>query len=279
MELQEYIKLDIKNHKDRELIFEVFIQTLSTLPENNFSHQKILLLKNFSEKFWDALREKRYFDDEKKQFISDPIEKLRKISRQKEVIKTKSFFIRLLSFKQNPKRLNFELEDIFESLLNKSVKLISESKEFNYLHTHLDIGEFYNPRNSNKNKVKKLLKEAIELLKEDDVFKQKHKNKIIAFIEDAINELDNEYTNWTDFLGKLKEVAIILGAVGSMVGGFAAINAKEKVEAAAEVISITSITLNYKIIEETFKINNLRQIEQFNKVLQIEESSDIEEDN
>ncbi len=279
MELQEYIKLDIKNHKDRELIFEAFIQILSNLPENNFSYQKVLLLKNFSEKFWDAIKEKRYYDDEKKKLIFEPIDKLREISRQKELLKTKSFLSRLLFPKHNnPTRIKFELEDIFETLLNDSVKLINGSKEFDYLHTHLDIGEFYNPKNSNKNRVKRLLNEAIELLKEDESFKQRHKTKIISFLEDAINELDNDYTNWTDFLGKLKEVIIVLGAVGSMVGGIAAINAKNKVEEAADVISKTSITLNYKIIEETFNINNVKQIEQFNNVLQIEETTEIKED-
>lgn len=280
MELQEYIKLDIKNHKDRELIFEAFVQTLSNLPDDDFSYQKILLLKNFSEKFWDALREKRYYDEEKKKNIFEPIDKLRQISRQKESLKTKSRLSRFLySMKNNPARLKFELEDIFENLLNESIKLINGSKEFEYLNTHLDIGEFYNPKNSNKNKVKRLLNEAIELLNEDESFKEKHKRKIISFLEGAINELDSDYTNWTDFLGKLKEAIIVLGAVGSMVGGIAAINAKDKIEEATDIISKTSITLNYKIIEETFNINNVKQIEQINNVLQVEESYSVKDDN
>lgn len=71
---------------------------------------------------------------------------------------------------------------------------------------------------------------------------------IIDFIDKALKELDGDRTNWTSFLGKLKEIIIVLGALGSLAGGISVISAREKHEEAEQVVSQTSIIINCKII-------------------------------
>jgi hypothetical protein len=276
MELSEYIKLDITYHTDRELVFENFIKYLSNISETEFRNRDTLKLKSYSSKFLEALNAKRYLGDEKKNSYMEIVDEFNNNLKRRNKSHTKPWIIKILSSNRSLMKLNFQLENNFETVLNEAVSLINESREFDYLHSQLDIGEFYEPKNSNKEKIKQLLFEAIDNLNNDITIKEKSKKKVIEFIKKAIDELDSDYTNWTTFLGRLKETIIVLGAIGSLAGGISVLKAKEKVEEATNVVYQTSITINHKSISQTFNINDAPTLQQFQQVLKLEEDNSLQ---
>jgi len=276
MELSEFIKLDISYHYDRELIFENYIKFLSSISESDFDYKEVLKINSFKERFIQAVSIKRFISDEEKDFYNKVVVELIEILRRRKMILSKSWLLKILSL-NNKTKIGFQIEDSFEKVLYESIKLISKAKEFDHLHDNLDIGDFYNPKNSNKEKIKKLLLEAIDCLHDDTTLKEKCKKVIIDFLKKAIDELDSDYTNWTNFLGKLKEIIIVLGAMGPLVGGISVITAKDKVEEAAQVVYQTSITINHKSINETFNISDTSKLQHFQDVLKLEENSKIKQ--
>ena len=85
-------------------------------------------------------------------------------------------------------------------------------------------------------------------MNEDSILNQSVKDHIIHHLRIALDALKQENTNWTLFFGTIKE-AIIIGAIGSMAGGLAALpslfSVNQKLEQAEQVIQITSINQNY----------------------------------
>ena len=110
----------------------------------------------------------------------------------------------------------------------------------------LDLFDFYLPDISNKQQAHQLIDETIDLIQNDYTLSAAARKKIISYLKDALAELENPRTNWPNYFGKIKEIIIILGAVGSIVGGQCALNeAKSKLEQATEVIEKTCININY----------------------------------
>ena len=128
---------------------------------------------------------------------------------------------------------------------------------------------------SNKRKAVRIIQEAIELIENDPSLSKKSKKKILKYLSDTIQELNNPKTNWTNFFRKSAEVVIVLGALGSLTGGIESGNnllkAQEKVEKAKGEIVKTSINLNYMNVESTFVINKPIEIEN-NEIKLIEQN-------
>ena len=111
--------------------------------------------------------------------------------------------------------------------------------------------DFYNPDISNKEVTIDLLREAIQLIQQDESLNEKAKRKIINKIIEIIKSLENPDTKWTVVLGSIKESIIILGALGSLAGGCVGLaQASEKLKDAEEVVCSSSINNNF-YIEQT----------------------------
>lgn len=78
---------------------------------------------------------------------------------------------------------------------------------------------FYSPDLADKNKIILLIQEALRLIQLDPNFPARPKKQMIDYLNKTINILYSEKTDWHTFMGRLKEAAIVLGAIGSLISG------------------------------------------------------------
>ena len=135
----------------------------------------------------------------------------------------------------------------------------------------LEFDNFYNPDLSNKDSIITLLNQVIELIENDESLVRAAKNKLISKIKKIIEEIQYPDSDWTGVLGAIKEVVIVLGAVGSIVGGATALKmAVEKLHEVEDVIAKTSINQNY-FIENNFENRIIVQPQEIGKIESYEE--------
>jgi|ERR1035437_6130027 hypothetical protein len=111
----------------------------------------------------------------------------------------------------------------------------------------------------------------MELINTEDTITDKAKKQIIDYLERVLKSLDYSYVSWSTILGNIREVILVLGALGSFASGFAIFQAKEKLEETTTVIQKTSINLNYNSINENIIIKNQNILNQINTTLQLAE--------
>lgn len=129
-------------------------------------------------------------------------------------------------------------------------KLVEIYNRFSLSHTaashHLDLYDFYLPDLSDKQSAADMIEEAIRLIDIDDTLSRSARKRVVSHLRRAIDEIEKPKTDWSTVFGRMKEVVIVLGAVGSMVGGHCALaEARDKIEEATRVIERTSINVNY----------------------------------
>jgi hypothetical protein len=271
MTFNEFIDLNPRNTQGSELIFESYLTYLTDLSKQEYPIRDLVLFKSYCDIFLNAIYYKRIISNEVKENYKLIGDKLINNVKQRNKIANKWAILRLLFPKYNQKNLNQIISNSYEELLTKTIELLNMAKEFDSFDDHLELGAFYTPDNSNKAKICDLINEAIELLKQDTTLNEKCKKKIVDYLTKALNELISKHPNWTLFLGRLKESIIILGAIGSFAGGLSVIAAKDKIEKAAEVVQQTSITISFKSITQTFNIQNVPRLENFQNILKLEE--------
>lgn len=180
----------------------------------------------------------------------------------------------------NKKRRFAAIQDSFQDLYSKTIELLNEATDKTMRFDSLKINDFYKPDNSNKNKIKELILEAIGIIEADDSLTEETKKSIIDYLNTAIIELERERVNWSRFLGRIKETVIVLGALGSLVGGVSTlINAQEKLEQTTIIIQKTSANLNYNVLNQTFNIHNIQHIESLTQLLELPENTHQENNN
>ena len=182
------------------------------------------------------------------------------------------------TFEETKSESEITMNLIYQHLYSNFIKVYNKInlKFRNSKEELLDFDGILNYEISNKRKAINIIQDALDLIETDNTLSKKSKKKIIDYLSDAIQELNNPKTNWTNYFKKTAEVIIVLGALGSITGGIDAsnnlINAKEKIEEAQYVIVNTSINLNYLNIENTFNISKPIEIEN-NRILMIEENN------
>ena len=123
---------------------------------------------------------------------------------------------------------------------------------------NLDLFDFYLPQYSDKTNAEENLKRAIDIIESDDVLTSEGKERVLKHINKAIEELHRKQTDWSRFFGLVKETIIILGAVGSIVGGQCALlQAKKTLEEVTQIVEKTSINVNYITLNQNqLTVNN-----------------------
>lgn len=265
MTFTEYLNTETDNAED---IFEFYLTYLTNFSVNDFPYEENLKLKGVTLKFINCIEKIYYFEKTRKEDFTKLVEKLNFELRFYR--NTKRNPSALLDFIiKNRKNRILNLQDVFEEIYSTSLTLITEStKHREYKNNNLKLDGFYNPENSNKIQIKNLVKEAIELINSDNSITEKTKKQLIDYLNNVLKKLDREHINWSSVIGHIKEVIIVLGALGSCVGGITPLfQAKEKLEETSTVIQKTSVNLNYNSINETFNIQNIEQIGQLNSTI------------
>jgi hypothetical protein len=259
MKFNDFLNIDLE---DNDKIIDYYLNYLQNLSNEDFPFEEQLKLRGVGTKFLDSIGRKNVVTTEKKNQYIALIGNLEDDYKRNRQVENLSILFRLLKIKSK-KRSLIKLQDSYGELYSNTLSLINDLLRYQrYNSDDLRVNDFFKPEISNKSKVKELIKEAIELIKEDYSLKEKTKKSIIEYLEIALNELDREYVNWTKFIGRIKETIIVLGALGTFTGEFVSplFNAREKLENATTVIQNTSINVNYNVISDTFNIQNIHQI-------------------
>lgn len=271
MTFTEYLNTDLDNS---DLIFEYYLQYLSNLSSKDFPYEEQIQLKATSAKFINCIENLTYIVKEKKdkyfELINVIIENVKINRRRKDKSK-----ILLFLFGKNG-NIMLRIKDVFEEIYSQTLEFIGEASNMrHYRHENLKLNGFFQPENSNKEQVKQLILEAIELIEKDTTISEKVKKQIIEYLQRVIKKLDNQYINWSAIIGCIKETIIVLGALGGFVGGITPlVLAKDKLEETSTVIEKTSININYKTINETFNIQNVERLQQLNNtIFQLEQNN------
>jgi hypothetical protein len=267
MTFNEYVITPNENIKE---ISEFYLNFLLELTSKGFPVEEQMKLPGASTKFINSIKGTMHIkDNEKEEFetlVDLLISALRKYSRTKDDSKI------LLVLFPNRRQYIFKANEMLGDIYSMSLDFASKVAVFNnYRSNELELNGFYQPKNTNKDEVKRLIIEAIELIKAEDTITEKAKKQIVEYLERVLRSLDYSYVSWTSVLGNIREVIIILGALGSFASGFAIFQAKEKLEETTTVIQKTSINLNFNSINENIVIKNQNILNQINTTFQLAE--------
>lgn len=248
--MEEYFQLEVKEPQHVDSLF-VFLKRYMDDIVLRQERRILLPFEGIVDKFVCSVRTHTHISDEEIKNIGTLARRLVELGllceRRKIVINKWSplgslFFMGLLlSFHQKYYLRTFhEFYTVITRLYNRFC--VSRDSVRN----HLDLFDFYLPDFSNKQRATELIQEVINLIQDENTLSITARKRIIAHLNDALNELKNPKPNWASFFGKIKEVVIVMGAVGSIVGGQCAlIDAKNKLEEAIQVINETSINTYY----------------------------------
>lgn len=272
MSFNEFLKKSIENY---DSIVDYYLNYLMDFSKNEFPFEEQIQLRGAADKFMNTICEVSYLDksiiDQYFELIDNFREDLRVYRRAKGI----SNFLRLFSPTRVIK-IN-QIRDAFEVIYSRSLELLNEcNKQRQYRSEGIKLNGFYQPENSNKAKIEELVNEAIVLIEEDSTLTTDSKKQLVEYLNIVLRDLKGEYSDWTKIIGRIKETIIILGAMGSIMGGIAPLfDAKKKLEDTTTIIENTSINLNYNVVNKTFNCHDIQQLENVSSVLlQIEEGEE-----
>jgi len=275
MTFNEYLNLPTSNYQE---ISKYYLDFLEEFSSKKFPYEKKIQFKGSAIKFLNSIEDLTYLQKEKQEEYIKHIDILNESLSIYDRRSKRSKVLNLIFPPQSSYRVEHEFEKIYE----RTIDLVNDAnKTLKYRKVDLKINGFYEPENSNKAQIQKLILEAMELITEDNSLTEKSKKQLLDYLNKVLNNLNSEYTNWTDIIGKIKETIIVLGALGGFIGGISPLfEAKEKLEQTTIVIEKTSINLNYKVINETFNHNEILNINPSSSyILQANENNKIENKN
>jgi len=229
MNYLEFLELDPSEDSNAQTIAAYCINMLEDIQQRDFDSFYIHKLPGVLDKFMD-MADSRHPKDY--QHILDSADKLMDTWVENADTAT--------SIRRSANRLNFvKLHSEVVKTYNNIVKNLCIGKDF----TEFQL--LYNPQISDKANAAKLITEAIEIINNDHVLNKRQKKQIIDALTKALNTLYNDAPDWTAFFGTIQQSIIILGALGSLVGGVASVaalkQASEKVAEANKIVIETSV--------------------------------------
>ncbi|WP_300671546.1 hypothetical protein [Desulfoluna sp.] len=273
MKFNEFINTDFENF---QVIFNYYLEFLEELSSKKFPFENVIKIKGAGGKFLNTIEKISYIPPPSKEKYMGLVDEVLDESRNYRQYADKTGLYKFL-FPNHTIRILSRLQDSFQKLYSDSLELINDTTSKLYHFDELKLNDFFKPENSNKDIIKNLVNEAIDLIKEDESLTEKSKKIIIEYLEKALKELDYKYVNWTKFIGRIKETVIVLGALGSLIGGAGTLyNAHAKLEQVTETIQKTSVNINYTVLNETFNAQYIQNIGSINTFIKLPEKTDSE---
>ncbi len=266
IDLQDYLKIDIKEKDSIDKLFELIMEYLDELKSSNYYYEFIIPISGIINKFYNCAKYIGVDSYELMGITEDFVTVIDEFSeyvdpRDNSIIKKI-----ILAPRARRRRITkngegwIKADKLFQSLYSRVIYVYNEVKNYNPLDNPIKLDGFYQPDNSNKQTARKLITEAINELENDNTLSAKAKKAIIDYLHKALIEFDKPSSNWTLIFGQLKQSIIILGALGSIAGGIANASplfaAKEKIEEATVLVEKTSININYQNINQIFNFEN-----------------------
>ncbi len=271
MEFIEFLSLDEENENNFKPIFTYLLNSLENYEDKVFNSSNT--------RFWSIIQ--KYLNLLSKNNCAGLADGIKKDSNN--FLTSLRLYISLSN--ENRKtapqffsRCKANYQSLHDRLVKSYMTLIGNSFSRNI---YGEFSSLYIPDNSNKNAAFKLIEEAINLIRNDSILLDKHKNQIIRNLEKAIANIKDEKTNWAAYFGTIKEAVVIIGALVTIFGPNYnldnLITAKDKLNESIITIEESSINQNY--IE--FTPDDSLIISALEDILQITEETepDTDEDN
>ncbi|MFZ4398695.1 MAG: hypothetical protein ACOYO1_01575 [Bacteroidales bacterium] len=270
MTFNEYLYTDAQ---DIEVIFNYYLGFLGELSSTGFLEEKQLQFKGGSDKFLNSIERFTYFETYKREDYQELLTDFEKELQELKNVERKPFLFKIIPFINNHKKQMYRVQDSFREVYSATMSLINDSIQKEYIYDKIELGDFYDPRKSNKAEIAELIKDAIELISEDVSITESSKKALVNHLDKAIRDLNSERTNWTRFFGKIKETSVVLAALASLAGNANLLyDAISKLEKAAIVVRKTSINISFNVLNEVFNVQNMQNIGLLkNTILKIDE--------
>jgi hypothetical protein len=241
MELIEFLNLDISDENNVQEVMYYVSDYLEELNQSDFSGKTVHRLSGIIGKFIQLA--KYYMADYDTIILYEDTQKL----------------IRSIIDNENGINANRRAKSIrlFESISSTVIEIYNEIRNNLNLNRYNEFELLYNPHKSKKEEAITLIYEVIKILSDDDSLPIRLRNKIIDQLHKIIANLKRDKPNWSIYFGDLHQTIIILGAIGSLIGGIASVaslkSASEKLIQATQIIDSTSINTNFNF---NFNIGN-----------------------
>ncbi|HEA29534.1 MAG TPA: hypothetical protein ENH91_06010 [Leeuwenhoekiella sp.] len=264
MTFSEFLNCDLENS---DMIIDYYLDFLKDFSSKNFPFEQGLQLKGSAEKFINTIDKIAYVKKEDVSQYLDEVDSFSNKLKNFRLGKDYSQFMRLLipTYKTSITRVQSNFENIYSS----SIKFINKHNEYKfYRNQDIDLNGFYNTKNANKEKVKELISEAINLINKEHSITADSKKQLIKHLELSLTNLDNNNPDWTKVIGRVKEIVIIISALTTIIGNTSSLfEAKERLEQTSTIIQQTSVNINHTTINKTFLQQNIEQLNNVNNIL------------
>lgn len=247
VDFDHFLNTDITNYR---VIFECYMNLLSSLSNDNYSINNLLKLNGSASKFIKCIN-LRLKETESNNDYLIIVGLLSNNIKQYHIRENRPGFLatsktKLIDSYENVYKLTMELINKFNS---------SQTETFD-----IKLNGLFTPELIDKTQIKQLINDAIDLIEKDQTLSSKTKNKITIYLKKVIQLIDDSDSSWALVLGALKETIIILAALGSIAAGISLIiPAKDKLVQTTNIIEQSSITINYNTLNQTF--NNSQKLE------------------
>ncbi len=264
MTFNEFLNSDIENSDE---IIDYYLNFLTEFSSKDFPYEQGIQLRGSAEKFSNTIDRIIFLDKEKTAKYMENIERfsesLNYYRRRKDYSPLLKFFLPL--YKTSFTRVQNDFEKIYSATIN----LVNDyNRTSNFRSQNINMNGFYDTTVTNKEKVKELISEAIDLINSESSITQESKKQLTEYLNKVIKDLERKGVDWTKVIGRIKEIVIILGALSTVIGNTSSLfKAKEKLEQTSEVIEKTSINLNHNTLNQTFIFQEIKQLNNLNSIL------------
>lgn len=274
MTLSEFLNLDVSDYANIDSIFDYYNNHLNSLPNEKFSISSITATTSIAKKYIDScltLNERLKRDcKEHLEMVESLTYHCKNLNKNKASIFLADTIYSML-FGKRYDRILSHCEQQHSEIQSNALVIYSEAIKGKPRPYHFELSGFFQPNNSNKDLIKKLISEAIDLINLDTTLSTSAKNSIIGHFREILDEINKNKTNWSAFFGKAKEVIIVLQAITTLTGDVSEnLNlreAEEKIHQATIVVERTSINYNQ------YNLTQILQIDTFNSPLLLDTST------
>lgn len=249
--IEQYIAIGIDSFEDAEAIFKLSSKYLTEIKESGYDNE--------SSTFVEGLLNKMISIAEHFELDESLIQEIEGVS--------KNFIAVFNQPNQNTqgKLPHFnKAYSVAMKFYNAMVKTKPKS--------NVNFGPF-KPNLSDKDAITLKISEAIDIISKSDILTDKVKKKLTDSLNSVISELHKPTTNWNVYFKNVGYAVMLLGSLGSIVGGAAGyeqiMESKEKLEQANDEVQQSSISISKKDIKEAFIISENVKID-VKETLQIE---------
>lgn len=253
--VHDYFLRPVTRESDVDAIFSYLRNFIDDLSRGNFTNEQVFALEAIVDKFLHAV--KHYADlapkdiDLAKQLAEVVVAEVFGVPHEiRRRVHSPSSLVTYLFARQTQRERSELWQQTYQKCAQLHTHLVAIYNTFaaqrDSKYQHLDMDDFYLPDLADKQRASVLIEDAVNLIDQDNTLNRRAKDRILAHLRRAIGEMHKPRTDWSVYFGHVKEAIIVLGAIGSIVGGQCVLlAAKDKIEEATQVIEHTSINQNY----------------------------------